>query len=122
VFFKTLVRRSTRLLRGHGYDDIGHESFDIIGLPSQKLAAIGFSPESGLESLEISFPERIKIVGIHTVLLDPLLTSGTCHNFRVRDSSVSYKPPRPCQELAWLTEMRSKNSHLLKACVQTLVI
>jgi hypothetical protein len=58
------------------------------------------SPESSLESLEVSFPEWIEIVGIYTVFLDPLPTSGSRYNLGIRYPSISYESPGPCQELA----------------------
>ena len=47
------------------------------------------------KSLEVSLSEWIEVVCVDSSLLDSILADSTNNNFRVWDSSICNKPPRP---------------------------
>lgn len=79
--------------------DEGGRSFTFEGAETCRILAfdkISFlSPKCRFETLEITLPERVEIIGVDTIFFDSILSNRTDDNFRVGNSSVCNKSSRP---------------------------
>jgi len=90
----------------------GSSRFSQSSQLSWELVCSQLSPERCFESLEVTFSERIEIIGIYTIFLDSLLTRGSRYNLGVWDPLVSDELPGPLSRISlasrnWSPELTS---------------